>query len=289
MSNVQSGTAIITSHVATAAPAKAVYTPARVLKMDLDGALSRRIVSAVAAAEGTNGATETTANISGRALRMGLKDYAAMAGRISEDSVAGAIVFAVVNYLNGRASLAELAGKNVPAWLGTRVAEAFSSTKPTNSCDEAQLRTYAGLIAHGIKAAVKPAAPKAPSPAAAATSTAAVTPAPAATPAGLTPAELREAVAMLGGALDNGAATSAEKAINAYEIRMELKAKAAAEREANNAAFAAAQVAEFAKREATVHAKACAFAELASFFGIKLSKAQLAKLDAAEAKEKAAA
>ena len=70
MSNVQSGTAIITSHVTTAAPAKPVYTPARVLKMDLDGALSRRIVSAVAAAEGTNGATETTANISGRALRM---------------------------------------------------------------------------------------------------------------------------------------------------------------------------------------------------------------------------
>ena len=94
---------------------------------------------------------------------------------------------------------------------------------------------------------------------------------------------------MLGGALDNGAATSAEKAINAYEIRMELKAKAAAEREANNAAFAAAQVAEFAKREATVHAKAVAFAELASFFGIKLSKAQLAILDAAESKEKAAA
>lgn len=201
MSNVQSGTAIITSHVATAAPVKAVYTPARVLKMDLDGALSRRIVAAVAAAEGVANATETSANISGRALRMGLKDYAAMAGRISEDSVAGAIVFAVVNYLNGTASLAELAGKNVPAWLGTRVAEAFSSTKPTNSCDEAQLRTYAGLIAHGIKAAVKPAAPKEDKDEAAAQAAAdaeakTVAPAPAPAPV-MTPADKAHAFAAL--------------------------------------------------------------------------------------------
>ena len=66
MSNVQSGTRHQHFHVATAAPARPVYTPARVLKMDFDGALSR-IVSAVAAAEGTNGATETSANISWRA------------------------------------------------------------------------------------------------------------------------------------------------------------------------------------------------------------------------------
>ena len=81
---------------------------------------------------------------------------------------------------------------------------------------------------------------------------------------------------MLGGALDNGAATSAEKAINAYEIRMELKAKAAAERERPITRRSPLQMAaEFAKREATIHAKAVAFAELASFFGIKLTKRRL--------------
>ena len=231
MSNVQSGTAIIGAHVATAAPAKAVFTPARVLKFDLDGALSRRIVAAVAAAEGTNGATETSANISGRALRMGLKDYAAMAGRVSEDSVAGAIVFAVVHFMNGTANLQELAGKNVPSWMGARVAEAFSSAKPTNSCDEEALRTYAGLIACAIKAAVKPAAPKEDKDEAAAQAAAdaeakTVAPAPAPAPV-MTPADKAHAFAALAEELGIKLTRSQLIAIAALESSPALEAASA--------------------------------------------------------------
>ena len=278
MSKVQSGTAIIVEHVATAAPAKAVYTPSSILKMDIDGALSRRIVSIVAAADG--------GNISGRAVGLKLADYAALAGARSADSVATAVCYAVVHYLNGTAKLADLTAKPVPAWLGARVAEAFSTAKPTNSCDESALRTYSALIAHGIAKAIKPAMaePKvekkaqveSPAPAGAAV------PAPLEFP-------LNAAIAMLGSDLDNKAAATRGAELDAALARAQEAAERESERAARAAEYEAQLIADFAKRKATVHAKAVAFAELATFFGIKLTKGQLAALDAAEAKEKAAA
>ena len=277
MSNIQSGTAIIGAHVATAAPAKAVFTPSSVLKMDIDGALSRRIVSIVAVADG--------GNISGRAVGLKLADYAALAGARSADSVATAVCYAVVHFMNGTAKLADLTAKPVPAWLGTRVAEAFSSAKPTNSCDESALRTYAGLIAHGISKAVKPvlvepkvekkAQVESPAPAGAAV------PVPLEFP-------LNAAIAMLGSDLDNKAAATRGAELDAALARAQEAAERESERAARAAEYEAQLIADFAKRKATVHAKAVAFAELASFFGIKLTKGQLAVLDAAEGVKQAA-
>lgn len=146
-----------------------VYTPRTILALDVAGALSRRIVSVSATADG--------GNISGRHLHMTAADYAAAVGKVSADSVAGALVYATVHFFNGSKGLADLAdpkdGKNrkiLPAWLATAVHATFDGMKPRNGCTEAELREWSNLLWGKIKgmekpAAASPAAPKAvPSP-----------------------------------------------------------------------------------------------------------------------------
>lgn len=146
-----------------------VYTPKTILALDVAGALSRRIVAVSATADG--------GNISGRHLHMTAADYAAAVGKVSADSVAGALVYATVHFFNGSKGLADLAdpkdGKNrkiLPAWLATAVHATFGGMKPRNGCTEGELREWSNLLWGRIKgmekpAAAAPAAPKAvPSP-----------------------------------------------------------------------------------------------------------------------------
>lgn len=271
MSNAQ----IVIDNLKSGPADKPVYTPTRVLKMDLQGALSRRIAAIVAAADG--------GNISGRHIGLKRADYAALAGAANADSVATAITYAVVNFFNGNDKLQDLTAKPVPAWLAARVQVSLSTAKPRNGCDEDALRTYAGLIQHGIASAVKPEEPKA-KPAVVPVAVPAPDSVSAAVPAPLTALELREAIASLGGSLDNAAAANAESAYAQAEARALAAAQAEEQRAARLKAFEAEQIALFAAREKSIHARAVAFAELATFFGIKLSKAQLAALDRAEGK-----
>jgi len=271
MSNAQ----IVIDNLKSGPADKPVFTPARVLKMDLQGALSRRIAAIVASADG--------GNISGRHIGLKRADYAALAGAANADSVATAITYAVVNFFNGNDKLADLTAKPVPAWLAARVQVSLSTAKPRNGCDEETLRTYAGLIQHGVASAVKPKKTKA-KPTMAPTSKTGDTPVNTAIPAPLTALELREAIASLGGSLDNASVANAESAYAQAEARAIAAVKVEEQRAARLQAFEAEQVAIFAAREKSIHARAVAFAELATFFGIKLSKAQIAALDRAEGK-----
>ena len=139
-----------------------IYTPKTILALDVAGALSRRIVAVSATADG--------GNISGRHLHMTAADYAAAVGKVSADSVAGALVYATVHFFNGSKGLADLAdpkdGKNrkiLPAWLAKAVHATFDGMKPRNGCTEAELREWSNLLLGKIKGMEKPAAvPAAP-------------------------------------------------------------------------------------------------------------------------------
>lgn len=142
---------------AAAKASRPSYTPARILALDVPGALSRALPAILAAADG--------GNISGRHLHMTPAAYAAAVGRMSADSVAGALCYAVVHYFNGSRTLQDLAdapdakGKaTLPAWLGAGIRETFTGIKPRNACDPETLREWTALLWGKVAAAVKPAA-----------------------------------------------------------------------------------------------------------------------------------
>lgn len=141
---------------AAVAASKAVYTPARIAALDVPGALSRRLPAILAAADG--------GNISGRHIHMTPADYAAGVGRMTADSVAGAMTYAVIHYFNGSRTLNDLAlapdakGKaTLPAWLGAAIKATFEGTKPRNACDHDTLREWSALLWGKVAAAAKPA------------------------------------------------------------------------------------------------------------------------------------
>lgn len=141
---------------AAAKASKAIYTPARILALDVPGALSRVLPAILAAADG--------GNISGRHLHMTPAAYAAAVGRMSADSVAGAMCYAVVHYFNGSRTLQDLAdapdakGKpTLPAWLGAGIRATFAGIKPRNACDTETLREWTALLWGKVAGAVKPA------------------------------------------------------------------------------------------------------------------------------------
>lgn len=157
---------------------KAIYTPARILALDVPGALSRALPAILAAADG--------GNISGRHLYMTPAAYAAAVGRMSADSVAGALCYAVVHYFNGSRTLQDLAdapdakGKaTLPAWLGAGIRATFAGIKPRNACDAETLREWTALLWGKVAGAVKPAAAAAAKPAAAPGPVSVMVPAPA--------------------------------------------------------------------------------------------------------------
>ena len=142
---------------AAAAASKRVYTPARIIALDVPGALSRVLPAILAAADG--------GNISRRHLHMTPAAYAAAVGKVTADSVAGAMCYAVVHYFNGSRTLADLTeapdakGKaTLPAWLGAGIRETFGGVKPVNSCDPDRLREWSALLWNKVAGAVKPAA-----------------------------------------------------------------------------------------------------------------------------------
>lgn len=144
-------------NAAAAKASKTTYTPARILALDVPGALSRVLPAILAAADG--------GNISGRHLQMTPAAYAAAVGRMSADSVAGAMAYAVVHFFNGSRTLADLAeapdarGKStLPAWLGAGIRATFAGIKARNACDPETLREWTALLWGKVAAAAKPAA-----------------------------------------------------------------------------------------------------------------------------------
>lgn len=140
---------------AAAKASKSIYPPARVLALDVPGALSRRYPAVLAAADG--------GNISGRHLHMTPAGYAASVGRMTADSVADAIVYAVVHHLNGSRTLADLADApdakkkaTLPAWVGAGIRATFGGVKPTNGCSPDQLHEWSALLWAKIAGAKKP-------------------------------------------------------------------------------------------------------------------------------------
>ena len=199
-------TALNTAAATAAAAASATLTvPERIKSFDLHGALSRAYPSILASADG--------GNISGRHLKMGPSTYASAVGKVSADSVAAALIYAVIHFQNGSQSLDALAdakdGKNkptLPGWLSTLIRGQYSGIKPNRGVDEARLRLEAGALVDKITAAAAPVKSNKASPVPTAAPTAAPTEAPTAAP---TVKRIPSDLAMLTGAMPDEALSGA--------------------------------------------------------------------------------
>ena len=192
------------ANVAASASAPLIV-PERIKSFDLSGALSRAYPAILASADG--------GNISGRHLKMGPSTYASAVGKVSADSVANALIYAVIHFQNGSQSLDALAdakdGKGkptLPSWLSALIRGQYSDIKPNRGVDEARLRTEAGALADKITAGAAPVKSNKASPAPTAVPTAAPTEAPTAAP---TVKRIPSDLAMLTGAMPDEALSGA--------------------------------------------------------------------------------
>ena len=122
---------------------KVVYTPTRITAFDLPGAFSRRVAALEATAQGAQ-------YLKPSMLRQSHADYVASLGRISADSVVGAIAYTVLQYLNGGESLDSLTGKDVPKWYAQQARKVLDGMKPSNAVTAQAFRSVSGLIVAGI-------------------------------------------------------------------------------------------------------------------------------------------
>ena len=129
--------------IATKATEKTVFTPTRISSFDLAGAFSRRAAALEATSQGAQ-------YLKPSMLRQSHADYVASLGRISADSVVGAVAYTVLQFLNGGESLDSLTGKDVPKWYAQQARKVLDGMKPSNAVTAQAFRSVSGLIVAGI-------------------------------------------------------------------------------------------------------------------------------------------
>ena len=129
--------------IATKPVEKTVFTPTRITAFDLPGAFSRRAAALEATAQGAQFLKPSM-------LRQSHADYVASLGRISADSVVGAVAYTVLQFLNGGESLDSLTGKDVPKWYAQQARKVLDGMKPSNAVTAQAFRSVSGLIIAGI-------------------------------------------------------------------------------------------------------------------------------------------